>query len=56
MNEPKLTERALRIVEDALGREADERRLFIEQRCAGQSALMREVESILAVADSPGDP
>ena len=55
MDEPDLTERALRIVEDALEVQGDERRILVEQRCAGDSALGREVESILAHSDSSGD-
>ena len=47
-NGPKLVERALRIVEDALELHGKERRALIEQRCAGDAALEREVESILA--------
>ena len=48
MTDSHLVERALRIVEDALEAQGDERRALIESRCAGDAALRREVESILA--------
>jgi non-specific serine/threonine protein kinase/serine/threonine-protein kinase len=46
-------ERAEQIFHAAAALPAGERRAFLDQQCAGDEALRRELESLLAVADSP---
>jgi hypothetical protein len=47
MDQPQRVERALQIVEGALELRGEAHRRYIEQRCAGDAELRREVESLL---------
>jgi eukaryotic-like serine/threonine-protein kinase len=52
---PEQWERAQQLYHAALERDARERAAWLEQACAGDAALHREVESLLAAASEVGD-
>ena len=51
---PKRWEQVSQVYQAALKREANQREAFLDQACAGDEGLRREVESLLAYEEQAG--